>query len=214
MEEKIIIFDFDGVIVDSFDVAFEVNKLARPTITKERYQAKFNGNIADAKHEDEKVREIDFFYEYGERFKKLGIKQNIKEAIIQLSKEYKLFIVSSTINSIIEEYLNRHGLLDCFNEILGFDVETSKVKKFNMVFEKYNVSPTQTIFLTDTSGDIEEAREAKINFIVGILGGYQDEDNIRKANPNAIVKDFNKFFSLVKKECTELNVVVNKPSEH
>ena len=128
MKEKIIIFDFDGVIVDSFNVAFEVNRLAKPTITKERYQAKFNGNIADAKHEDEKVREIDFFYEYGERFKKLGINQNIKEAIVKLSKNHKLFIVLSTINSIIEEYLKRHGLLDSFTEILGFDVETSKVK--------------------------------------------------------------------------------------
>ena len=72
-----------------------------------------------------------------------------------------------------------------------------------MIFEKYNVYPSQTIFLTDTSGDIEEAREAKINFIVGILGGYQNEDNIKKANPNTIVKDFNDFFSLVKEECTK-----------
>ena len=202
MQEKIIIFDFDGVIVESFDVAFEVNKLARPNITKERYRSKFNGNIADAKHEDEKVKEIDFFYEYGERFKKLGIKQNIKEAIIKLSKNHKLFIVSSTINSIIEEYLERHGLLECFTKILGFDVETSKVKKFSMIFDEYKISPGQTIFLTDTSGDIEEAKKAKINVILGILGGYQDRRSLEKANPSAIVKDFNTFFSLVNEEYT------------
>ena len=201
--KKIIIFDFDGVIVDSFDVAFEVNKLARPTLTKERCQAKFNGNIADAKYEDEKVREIDFFYEYGERFKNLGINKDIKDSIIKLSKEHKLFIVSSTINSIIEEYLKRHDLLGAFTEILGFDIETSKVKKFNMIFDKYDITPNQAIFLTDTFGDIDEAREAKINFIVGILGGYQNEDNLRKAEPNAIVKDFNNFFKLVEKVSAE-----------
>lgn len=197
MKEKIIIFDFDGVIVDSFDIAYDVNKLARPTITRERYQAIFNGNFADAKYEDKNVKEIDFFYEYGKRFKHLSIDQNIKDSIIKLSQDYKLFIVSSTINSIIEEYLKRHGLLEAFTEILGFDIETSKVKKFNMIFEKYNITPNQTIFLTDTSGDINEAKEAKINFIVGILGGYQNEENIRKANPNAIVKNFNNFFNLV-----------------
>ena len=197
MKEQIIIFDFDGVIVDSFDVAFEINRLERPSITRERYQAKFNGNIANAKHDDEKVKEVDFFYEYGERFKYLDIDQNIKDSIITLSKDYKLFIVSSTTNSIIEEYLKRHGLLDAFTEILGFDIETSKVKKFNMIFAKYSITPNQTIFLTDTSGDINEAQEAKINFIVGILGGYQNEDSIRKANPNAIVKDFNNFCNLV-----------------
>lgn len=203
MEEKIIIFDFDGVIVDSFDVAFEISRLARPTITRERYRAKFNGNIADAKHEDEKVREIDFFYEYGERFQSLGIDHDTKDSILKLSKEYKLFIVSSTINSIIEEYLGRHGLQGAFIKILGFDVETSKVKKFNMIFDKYDINPSQAMFLADTSGDIREAREVKINFIVGILGGYQNEDVLRKAEPDAIVKDFNNFFKLVKQESTE-----------
>jgi phosphoglycolate phosphatase len=198
MKEKIIIFDFDGVIVDSFDVAFEVKILERPTITKERYQANFNGNIADATHEDEKVKEIDFPYEYGKRFKKLDIEQHIKDSLIKLSKEHRLFIVSSTVNSTIKEYLKRHELLEVFTEILGFDVEKSKVKKFNMIFDKYDISPNQAIFITDTSGDIVEAKEAKINFIVGILGGYQNEDVLRKAEPNAIVKDFNDFFSLVK----------------
>ena len=54
MKEKIIIFDFDGVIVDSFDIAFKVNKLSRPALTKKSYRAKFNGNIADAKYEEKK----------------------------------------------------------------------------------------------------------------------------------------------------------------
>ncbi len=207
MKEKIIIFDFDGVIVDSFNVAFEVNRLARPTITKERYQAQFNGNIADAKHVDDKVKEIDFFYEYGERFKSLNINQGIKDSIIKLSKTYKLFIVSSTINSIIQEYLNRHSLLEAFTEILGFDVETSKVKKFNTLFDRYEVSPDQVIFLTDTSGDIEEAKEVKINFIVGILGGYQNKENLKKAEPTAIVKDFNDFFKLIKETEKELDEI-------
>ena len=90
-------------------------------------------------------------------------------------------------------------MLKAFTEILGFDIETSKVKKFNMIFKKYNVAPNQAIFLTDTSGDINEAKEAKINFIVGILSDYQNEENLKKAGPNAIVKDFNIFFNLVKK---------------
>jgi len=203
MNKKIIILDFDGVIVDSFDVAFEVSQIARPTLTKERYQSKFNGNITDAKHEDKQVKEIDFFLEYGKRFKHLGIDNNIKDCIVKLSKDYKLFIISSTINSIIEKYLKRHGLLDAFTEILGVDVETSKVKKFNMIFEKYNITPEQAIFLSDTSGDIYEAKEAKINFIVGILGGFQNEENIKKANPDVIVKDFNDFFNLVKEVDTK-----------
>lgn len=197
MNRKNIIFDFDGVIVDSFDIAFETNKLARPTLTRERYRAKFNGNINDAKHEDEKVNDIDFFYEFGEKFKHLGIKSDIKNNIKKLSEENNLFIVSSTPNPIISDYLQRHSLLGAFTELYGLDVHKSKVLKFNMIFEKYKISPNQTIFVTDTSGDVIEAKEVKIDFIIGILGGYQDEESLQKANPDMIVKDFNNLIEVI-----------------
>lgn len=194
---KTIIFDFDGVIVDSFDIAYETNKLARPTLTRERYRAKFNGNINDAKHEDEKVNDIDFFYEFSKKFKQLGIKSNIKNNIKKLSKEYNLFIVSSTPNPIVRDYLQRHSLLDAFIELYGLDVDKSKVIKFNMIFEKYKISSNQTIFITDTSGDVNEAKEVEIDFIIGILGGYQDEESLQKANPDMIVKDFNELIQVI-----------------
>lgn len=196
--KKIIIFDFDGVIADSFEIAYEVARLSRPSLTKETYKAKFNGNIGDAKHDDKKVKEIDFFFEYGKRFEDLGLDENIKNYIISLNKDYRLFIVSSTINSIIKKYLQRHGILDYFTDILGFDIEKSKVKKFKMIFDKYHISPCDVIFITDTLGDINEARAAGINIIIGILGGYQDEKTLRGAGIHAIVKDFNGFFELLK----------------
>lgn len=199
-KEKIIIFDFDGVIVDSFHVALEVNQIARPTLTKERYQAMFNTNISDAKHTDPEVTEIDFFTEYGKRFKTLGIETEVKESIIQLSKQFPLFIISSTINSIISEYLTRHDIRNCFEDILGYDVEKSKVKKFNMLFENNGYMPENSAFITDTAGDVREARESKINFIVGILGGYQNEQVLQAGKPDAIVQNMSDFFTLVQEQ--------------
>jgi phosphoglycolate phosphatase len=197
MKKQTIIFDFDGVIVNSFNTAFEVSQMMRPTLTKDRYQAKFNGNYYNAEHQDKIENEINFFKEYGEKFRKLDIDTKTKETILELSKTHNLFIVSSTIKSIIEKYLSRHGLLDSFTEILGSDTETSKVKKFNMIFDKHKISPEETIFLTDTSGDVREAQEANINLIVGILGGFQNEESLKRSNPNAIVKNFSEFFELI-----------------
>ena len=199
MKNKTIIFDFDGVIVNSFNAAFEVSQMMRPTLTKDRYQAKFNGNYYEAEHEDKIENEINFFEEYGKKFRTLDIDTTTKEVILELSKTHNLFVVSSTIKSIIEKYLDRHGLLDSFTEILGSDTETSKVKKFKMIFNKYNISPDETIFLTDTSGDIKEAKEANIKTIIGILGGFQNEESLKQANPNAIVKNISEFFEVVNK---------------
>jgi len=47
MNDKYILFDFDGVIVDSWAPAFEVNKLMCPNITEAEYKKAFYGNIKD-----------------------------------------------------------------------------------------------------------------------------------------------------------------------
>lgn len=199
MKENIIIFDFDGVIVDSFNITYQINKLARPTLTKERYQSNFNMNIAQVVHEDKEVREIDYFAEYGKRLNKLVIEEDVRDCIARLGEKYKLFIVSSTTNKIIKDCLRGYGLLDFFTEILGFDTETSKIKKFEMIFKNYDIPSEQAVFLTDTSGDINEAQEAGVGLIIGITGGYQSEDDLRKAEPDAIVNNFDEFFDLIEK---------------
>jgi beta-phosphoglucomutase-like phosphatase (HAD superfamily) len=44
---KIVLFDFDGVIVDSFKPAFEVQKMIRPGInfSEDDYRKFFEGNV-------------------------------------------------------------------------------------------------------------------------------------------------------------------------
>lgn len=195
-----IIFDFDGVIADSLSIAFEVNKLSKPTLTLERYQAAFDGNINDAKYEDKVVRKIDFNKEYGERFATLGIDAEKKKFIQKLAKEFQLYIVSSTDGKIIREYLCRHQILDCFIAILGNEIHTSKVKKFRMLFDQYNIDPKNVIFIADTLGDLKEAKEAGIASIIGILGGYQKEESVEKAKPTMIVDNLSQFYNAVHPE--------------
>lgn len=196
-KEKIIIFDFDGVIADSFEIAFDINKIARPRLTREQYRKLFDGNIYDAKFDEPAEAEIDFFAEAEGQYKVLGIDEKIKLVIKKLNENYRLFIISSTTSPIISEYLERHGLLACFAEIFGWEIETSKIKKFEILFKKYEISPTDAMFISDTSGDIREAKEAKVNFIVGIIGGYQSRASLEKARPDVIAEDINDFYRII-----------------
>lgn len=194
---NVIIFDFDGVIADSLAIAFEVNKLSKPTLTLERYQAAFNGNINEVKYEDKIVRKVDFFKEYGERFFTLGIDSEKKIFIQKLAQEYQLYIISSTTGDIIREYLHRHHIIHCFTDILGNEVHSSKIKKFTMLFDQHHINPKEVIFITDSSGDMKEAREVGIQRVVGILGGYQNEASLKKENPTVIVENFSQFYDFV-----------------
>ena len=49
MKKNYVLFDFDGVIVDSFLHAFEVNKMIYPHLTEKEYRMRFEGNINDWK---------------------------------------------------------------------------------------------------------------------------------------------------------------------
>ncbi len=46
-KKGLIFFDFDGVIADSFAVAYETNKKLCPDSTEEEYRSAFEGNIFD-----------------------------------------------------------------------------------------------------------------------------------------------------------------------
>jgi phosphoglycolate phosphatase-like HAD superfamily hydrolase len=197
MEKPILIFDFDGVIVDSFQTAFGIHKLSKPTLTPERYRALWNKNLSEVQYEDPVEQEINFEEEYAKQFKSLGIEEEIKNSILKFSEKFRLFIISSTMSETIKEYLKHHGLSECFEEVLGYDIEPSKIKKFNSIFEKYSINPAEAIFVTDTSGDIKEARQANIGTIIGILGGFQDEEHLTEANPHFIVKNFAELKDLI-----------------
>lgn len=198
-QRQVIFFDFDGVIADSLSIAFEVSKMSRPNLTIQKYKSYFDGNINDAKYDEKVVREVNFFKEYGERLETLRIDEQKKNVIEKLAQEFQLFIVSSSSDQIIRSYLQRYDILSCFTEILGNETHQSKVEKFRMLFQKYNFAPKDAIFITDSSGDMKEAKIAGVQTIVGILGGYQEEEKLKKENPAVIVQNFSQFYDFMQK---------------
>ena len=156
-----VLFDFDGVIADSFQAAFEVNKLIRPSITEDSYRKRFLGNINESDDEDnvliDRRPQIDFFTELKPRLMKSAIFAGMEDAVSAIATTNTLIIISSTTTELISAYLEMRGMRHLFNEILGNEVHTDKTEKIKMVFERYGVTAEQCVFVTDTVGDIREA---------------------------------------------------------
>lgn len=192
MKTKFILFDFDGVIADSFGVAFETVKTICPAITKEDYQKRFEGNINEIKHpetfhNDDCNHDLDWFDVYVPKMKE-GMKlfPGMKEVIFELEKEYMLVIISSTVTFPIEEFLTLHDLRKHFDWVMGNDVHKSKVEKIKMVFEKYKVSSEDCLFITDTLGDMHEAERMNVRS-VGVTWGFCTPEILQKGNPLRLV---------------------------
>ncbi len=191
--KKYLLFDFDGVIADSYGLAFEINKMICPRLSEKDYRRRFDGNINDWEdpvngHTKECRHGIDFFAEYIPRMEKeVKIVPGIKEAIIALEKNYFLVVVSSTITSPIQNFLEKAGLADHFAKILGNDIHQSKVEKIKMVFERYGIIPDDCVFITDTLGDMREAAKMGVGAIA-VTWGFHFPKTLRQGKPFRIVE--------------------------
>src|SRR3990167_5395120 len=193
MAKQFILFDFDGVIADSFQPSFEIQKMICPHLTENIYRKIFEGNINDWEepinvHIEECRHDIDFFTEYIPRMKKeVQIVPGMKDVVIELEKNYTLIVISSTITSPIKEFLEGHDLANHFAQIMGNDVHTSKVEKMKMVFEKFGVESKDCVFITDTLGDMHEAAKMSVGSI-GITWGFNAPETLLRGKPFRLVE--------------------------
>jgi phosphoglycolate phosphatase len=191
---KFVLFDFDGVIADTWGVAFETAQTIFPSFDEESYRRMFDGNVYEAhdemvlKNERERATDIEWFDVYVPKFEaQAKLFPGMREAIEKLSHKHVLVIVSSAVTSPIQGFLEKHHIGRYFSEVMGADVHTSKHKKMEMVFEKYGISAEDCVFITDTLGDMREAKTAGIATI-GVSWGFHLKETLMKGEPFALVE--------------------------
>jgi beta-phosphoglucomutase-like phosphatase (HAD superfamily) len=133
---KALLFDFDGVLVDSFEINYYTRlKIYKDGMSRKKYRELYSKNI----HADLKTAKVPktnlFFKILGPKLMRLKLNVGAKELLDELSKNYDLFIVSSTPASLISDYLKRQDALQYFKKILGGDSHKTKVKKVNFILE-------------------------------------------------------------------------------
>lgn len=190
MKDKLVIFDFDGVIVNTHDVSFGLNQKTNPHLTPELYSQMSHGNFYASFESDTPLLKFianpTFSEEYGRAIQTLPPPQGINEMIVSLSKNHHLSIVSSADETCIANFLKKEELVTYFNEILGANVHKSKVIKLQKLLNKYDFKKEQAVFITDTLGDIKEAHEVGIKSI-GVLWGLHDRETLARGNPEIII---------------------------
>ncbi len=195
-EKKYILFDFDGVIADSLHVGLSLNLKTCATMTKERYLDAFEGNVHDWDKNTESWHSPDckhtitqggWFDVYIPLMRKhVTIFPEVASVLKKLAEKYTFIIISSSPTEPIQEFLWKNGIDSYFTEVLGSDIHKSKVEKIKMVFKKHKVTHKDCIFVTDTLGDMREAREMNVDCI-GTSWGYHEPERLLKGKPFRIV---------------------------
>ncbi|HHX58788.1 MAG TPA: HAD family hydrolase [Candidatus Moranbacteria bacterium] len=184
-KNQAVVFDFDGVLVDTFDLNLKVMQKFIEA-SSDDLKNLHNGNV----HERSS---LDFTGELGDDFFRLQ-KENFKEEffypVVQsvrfLAEEFRLFINSSSSEDNILDFLRMVKLDDAFEQILGFETAESKIKKFQYIFKNYQLEPANCVFVTDTLGDLMEGNRAGVKNLA-VSWGYHQSDRLRMGNPLKII---------------------------
>jgi len=169
----LLLFDFDGVLVESLDVYERVVKKALARIgspiveSREDFLALFDGNFYESlaqKGVDVQVlaRAIRMAPEDHEQIRPHGAMTPVLQV---LHERRVLAVLSSNAARTIEKALARFGWDGCFDRVFGSEAGFSKTEKFGRALALYEVTPEEVYYVCDTVGDIREARDAGIRTV-------------------------------------------------
>ena len=196
---KLIIFDFDGVIEDNYELNFQLSQKQFLGISREDHKKLFDGNVHEiiSKLKD-KDTGFDFRTHFIEAKKNLKTREEIKEVLFALAKEYTMGIISSAKESGINHALNANKINECFSFVWGMETDKNKVHKFERVLEENKLRKEDCIFITDTLGDIREAKKVGIRTIA-VDYGYHERERLEKGNPEVIISDIKELIPVIRR---------------
>lgn len=210
---KAIIFDFDGVIVESMDVKAQgflyvfrqfpeiKDKILELHMTRggmsrwEKFKIIYEQYLG-IKLGPEKMNALaDEFADYV--FKRVVEAPYVKGALEFLTNnkdKYPFFIVSGTPQDEIINIIQQRGLEDYFKRVYG--APPKKAELIRKILKEYGYKPDEVVFVGDSLDDYEGAKESGIHFIGREL---KNKNNfIGLADVKTVIKDLNDLNIYVK----------------
>lgn len=181
-------FDFDGVVVDTKDLCYRLFIESTPHATMDDYIALFHGNIYEELlklgHTPEFLAKDTerHFRRYAEHILDVPPVDGMRELLSELARSGESVVVTSSKDDLVIEWFKRHGFHAYVSRVMGKDTHHSKREKFRLLFDEHARVPDDCVFVTDTTGDIREAREEGVPS-VAVSWGFMTPEMLAKENP-------------------------------
>ena len=202
-----VIFDFDGVLVNSFNIIYQsynevCKKLNIPTFQtvkefKDFYTVDFwqNYESLGLKTEEQKRKAYDTIQEYVEKhYMSAEFFGEMVDIVVELKDRYgmKIGIASTGEARVIKQKLQGTRLEDKFDAIVGFEM-VKNIKPYPepvlLASKLIGIPPERCAFVGDTGVDIRAGKATKVGRTIGIgmEGAYESIEKIAGENPDAII---------------------------
>lgn len=198
---KAIIFDMDGVMLDSFEANLDffkrlMVKAGYPAPTREEYLQGFHKSMVDVirmlvkNADNEEVERILDFRRNGEvvsNHSLIQFPEGLDEVIKKLSKEYKLAIATSRVKDGVYKHQRMAALEKYFDTDVAYEDTTNHKphpEPLLLAAEKIGLSPGECAYVGDAQSDLEASRSAGMKCVIYSTNKFEladaCTDNFRK----------------------------------
>jgi HAD superfamily hydrolase (TIGR01549 family) len=209
MSPKAIIFDYDGVLVNSMSVILasaetSLRRLGSPKKVQERdvwaLEPMEWGSFAD-RLGITKVQRDSFVQNCLDIYRKnsfsLEFYVGMPELLVELSRSLPIGIVSGNGEKAIRERLRMRNLENLFKEVLGLEAGISKADKLTRFASLLGCGSEELIYIGDAGSDIEACHECGA-VSVAVAWGNQSRSLLLSKKPNFLCESIDELRALLK----------------
>lgn len=218
---KVIVFDFDGTLADTFEIAFEiVNKLA----DEFRFRKLTREDLEHAR--DMRTRELMKFLGVSPtKLSRIGARgtaalhaqidrvvplPGIPELVRELHRRhFALGIITSNSEDNVRTFLRNHDL-DLFQFVRSSSKLLGKAREIKQVMKNFHFAPGDMLFVGDETRDIEAAHKAGIP-IAAVSWGYNSRRSLLGMNPGKLYDRPENLLEILAKPGEVLDIPVGHP---
>lgn len=206
---KYIIFDFDGTIADTIDLAMHIfNKVAKefncePIKEKDR-------DLIRSKRPQELLKSfgvtrlqltsiiLRIRKEMSYAIPNMKIVTGINNALREINNsEFRLGILTSNSRDNVKAFLENNDLIDIFDFIYSEKNFFGKKKIINRMLNHEQISKKNVIYVGDETRDIEASKKAGIP-VIAVTWGLNDREILAMAQPDQIIDSPDDLLACIK----------------
>ncbi len=203
-----IIFDFDGVLVDTIEIFSTAVNIAgeqlnqpvdfAPDDLRNIKRMSIPEIVAAAKVDPQLSHQFIAEIEKVllERVNQIRLFPKMAELVEQLCELGKLGIVSATSRPVLSQVLLNEGIHQHFDAVIGGDTPGTKSEKILTIIQKNGSSASRSCMIGDTVSDIEQGKAAGV-ITVAVSWGWHAIDWLRTATPNYQANQPEDLFTIV-----------------